>query len=241
MKQTIQLGTERVSYTVEWKQVKNINLRLRKDTGLSVSAPKRVSLAEIEQVIRQHEKQILQTLQEYQKEAAEKRQQYPVQYVTGESVLYLGKYYTLEVTQGKTSAVFLEGERLFLQVQHPENSGERKRVFDTWWYDTCQKAIQNLCRAVYPIYEAHKISYPEIKFRTMVSQWGNCRPTRGILTFNLRLLAAPVRCMEYVVLHEFTHFLYPNHSKAFYAFIQAEMPDWKKIQQLLQKTVEVRI
>ncbi|MFR4476737.1 MAG: M48 family metallopeptidase [Ruminococcus callidus] len=42
-----------------------------------------------------------------------------------------------------------------------------------------------------------------------------------MLTFNLRLLAAPVRCIEYVVIHEFTHFLHPDHSPAFYAEIAA--------------------
>ena len=77
-------------------------------------------------------------------------------------------------------------------------------------------------------------------FRQMVSQWGNCRPSRKILTFNTRLLAAPVRCIEYVVIHEFTHFLYPNHSRGFYDFIAAELPDWKKLQETLQKFVQTR-
>ena len=116
-----------------------------------------------------------------------------------------------------------------------------KRIFDTWWNDTCSKAVCNLCRAVYPIFAAHGVKFPMIRFRAMVSQWGNCRPERGVLTFNTRLLAAPLRCMEYVVIHEFTHFLYPNHSSAFYHFIAEELPDWKKLQETLQNEVETRV
>ena len=91
------------------------------------------------------------------------------------------------------------------------------------------------------MFEAKGVAFPEIRFRRMVAQWGNCRPTRGVLTFNLRLLAAPVRCIEYVVIHEFTHFLHPDHSPAFYAEIAAELPDWKQLQETLQHMVETRI
>lgn len=73
----IVLGGETVSYTLERKAVKNINLRLRPDTGLSVSAPKYVALSQVERVLMQHQQKILETLRQYQTAAAERRQQYP--------------------------------------------------------------------------------------------------------------------------------------------------------------------
>ena len=71
------------------------------------------------------------------------------------------------------------------------------------------------------------IKYPEIKFRKMVSQWGNCRKEKGILTFNTNLIYAPYECIKYVILHEFTHLLQPNHSSAFYNELAKICPDWK--------------
>ena len=62
----IVLGGETVSYTLERKAVKNINLRLRPDTGLSVSAPKYVALSQVERVLMQHQQKILETLRQYQ-------------------------------------------------------------------------------------------------------------------------------------------------------------------------------
>ena len=216
----IVLGGETVSYTLERKAVKNINLRLRPDTGLSVSAPKYVALSQVERVLMQHQQKILETLRQYQTAAAERRQQYPRSFSTGETV---------------------QGDKLLLLVKHPEDAQCRERVFNSWWETSCEKAVRNLCRAVYPVFEAKGVAFPEIRFRRMVAQWGNCRPTRGVLTFNLRLLAAPVRCIEYVVIHEFTHFLHPDHSPAFYAEIAAELPDWKQLQETLQHMVETRI
>ena len=119
----IVLGGETVSYTLERKAVKNINLRLRPDTGLSVSAPKYVALSQVERVLMQHQQKILETLRQYQTAAAERRQQYPRSFSTGETVLYLGKYCTLEVLRGSRECVQVQGDKLLLLVKHPEDAG----------------------------------------------------------------------------------------------------------------------
>lgn len=235
----ITLAGETISYTLERKAVKNINMRLRPETGLLVSAPMHVPSERVEHILQQHAAKILQTLHQYAA-AAEKPKQYPVHYTAGEPVLYLGKSCRLAVERGSRESVLVQGETLRLLVKQPENEQVRKQVFDSWWENACEKAVRNLCRAVYPVFEAKGVAFPEIRFRHMVSQWGNCRPTSGVLTFNLRLLAAPVRCMEYVVMHEFSHFLHPDHSPAFYAEIAAELPDWKQLQKQL-RDVETRI
>ena len=68
----------------------------------------------------------------------------------------------------------------------------------------------------------------------MKSRWGSCLPGKGTITLNLRLMAYPLSCVEYVVLHELCHFVHPNHSPAFHALMTALMPDWKQRRQQLQ-------
>ncbi len=238
---TITLCGETVSYTLERKAVKNINLRLRQESGITVSAPQRVPLELVEQLLQRHSARILETLHQYDTAAREKRQQYPRDYADGESILYLGRCYRLEIARSSRECVRTEGEKLLLLVHDPADDAGRKRVFDHWWDTVCEKAVRNLCRAVYPVFAEKGVAFPEIRFRKMVSQWGNCRPGRGVLTFNLRLLAAPPRCIEYVVIHEFTHFLHPDHSPAFYAAVAAELPDWKQLQKQLEELVEIRV
>ena len=49
-------------------------------------------------------------------------------------------------------------------------------------------------------------------------------------------IEAPLSCIEYVVTHEFVHFLQPNHSRKFYQYLSMFMPDWKERKSSLEKT-----
>lgn len=68
----------------------------------------------------------------------------------------------------------------------------------------------------------------EIKYRTMKSTWGVCRPTVRTITFNKRLVHQPVEFIEYVVLHEMCHLLVQNHSRDFYALVAYHMPYFRQ-------------
>lgn len=88
--------------------------------------------------------------------------------------------------------------------------------------------LYEICHKYYPIIEQYGFAFPEVKIREMTSRWGSCRPTKGRITLNSRLAGKPREATEYVVLHELAHFVYPNHSKGFYQFIETYMPDWKE-------------
>lgn len=68
----------------------------------------------------------------------------------------------------------------------------------------------------------------------MTSRWGSCRPRNQALTLNTALIKAPKEAAEYIVVHEFTHFLHPDHSRSFYEAVARVMPDWKERRQLLR-------
>ena len=93
-----------------------------------------------------------------------------------------------------------------------------------------------MCKKAYPYFELRGIEYPEIKFKKMISRWGSCHSKRKILTFNINLMYARLECIEYVVLHEFTHFLVPNHSSKFYDELKKVCPDWKVLRKELNDT-----
>ena len=108
-------------------------------------------------------------------------------------------------------------------------------MLDKWLMSICKDTIQSLCDAIYPKFQKYGVSYPTIRYRSMVSRWGSCQPKRGVLTFNYALVEAPISCIEYVVVHEFTHFLQPNHSKTFYQQLAMFMPDWEERKKILEK------
>jgi hypothetical protein len=75
---------------------------------------------------------------------------------------------------------------------------------------------------------------PVIRVRDMSSRWGVCAPAKRQITFALRLYNMPPAAQIYVVVHEYCHFLVPNHSAAFWHEVEKLMPDWKERRQLLK-------
>ena len=75
---------------------------------------------------------------------------------------------------------------------------------------------------------------PVIRVRSMTSRWGVCYMARRQITFALQLYNQPPAAQIYVVVHEYCHFLQPNHSPAFWAEVEKLLPDWKARRQLLK-------
>lgn len=66
-----------------------------------------------------------------------------------------------------------------------------------------------------------------IRIHPMKTRWGSCNFKKGTLNFNLYLIDQPHECIEYVVMHEFAHFICPDHSPTYHALMTSLMPDWK--------------
>ena len=184
MNREIILGDRTIKYDLQYKKVKNINLRIKPDGSIKVSANKRVPQKIIDDFIISKADFIGRALEKYKNIPATVQKQY-----------------------------FTE--------------------------DEVKEQIHDLCNKAFPYYEKRGIKYPEIKFRKMVSRWGSCHTKKGILTFSTNLMYAPAECIEYVVWHEFTHFLQPNHSSKFYDELAKVYPNWKECRKKL-KEISIR-
>ena len=72
-----------------------------------------------------------------------------------------------------------------------------------------------------------------IRIHPMKTRWGSCNCKKGTLNFNLYLVDQPIECIEYVVMHEFAHFVHPDHSPAYHALMTHLLPDWKARKKIL--------
>ena len=127
----------------------------------------------------------------------------------------------------------VSGEYLTVYVRQPESAALRQRVICDFFRAQCRETVLRICRQVSPAFQARSVPEPEIRFRAMKARWGSCQPVRHLLTFSYTLAEVSLPCVEYVVLHEFTHFLHPNHSPAFYKCLSEFLPDWKSRRDLL--------
>lgn len=107
----------------------------------------------------------------------------------------------------------------------PLSEAERRRAL---------ARLQPVVDRLYPIVEAYGVARPHVTVRAMRTRFGSCSVNRGRITLNAMLADAPEAAVEYVVLHELAHFLHPNHSRAFYGFIERYMPDWRERERILK-------
>ena len=123
-----------------------------------------------------------------------------------------------------------------IELKSPLILGPMAGVTDRPFRELCRETVTKLCEAAYPKFGKYGIRFPEIKFREMVSRWGSCMPRAGRITFNYAIASVPFVCIEYVVIHEFTHFLHPDHSADFYRQLSVFLPDWRERKALLEKS-----
>jgi predicted metal-dependent hydrolase len=161
-------------------------------------------------------------------------------YVAGESFKFLGKELRLKLSRGKNS-VTTDGVYLYLTVPDVQNAENKERQITRWYEQQCRTLFQELIDERYPVFRKHGVPSPTLTLRDMTSRWGSCQPKRGIITLNKKLIEAPRNCIEYVVMHEFIHFLHPNHSKKFYDLLSTLMPDWRERKNALESGDHSRI
>ena len=219
-------------YILTRKSVKNLNMRVKPTGEIFVSAAPLVPVKYIDNFVLSHEQTLIKTLDRYEKIRANTVQ--PLQYVSGEKIRFLGEELHLLVEAALVQEVEKIGKFLFLRVKDTSDFKRKERVMKKWISAKQIEVFLEICKEIYPLFKPYGVKYPLVKIRTMKSRWGSCQPQKGIITLNAKMIAAPREAIEYVVLHEFAHFIHPNHSKDFYGLVEKLMPDWKERRELLQ-------
>lgn len=233
---TVLYEGEEIPYELELKPVKNLNLRIRKDCRVFVSASASIPPEEIDEFMHNKGAYIRAAQKKFAAMAQYAAQ--PKQYISGETFYFLGRNLRLKVEQGTRNSIINDGVYLHLSVKDPKDFAKRQRMVTRYLDSQCQAVFSEICRDIYPVFQKYGVAMPALRIRNMDTRWGSCLAQKGIITLNKRLLEVPRSCIEYVVTHEFCHFIHPNHSENFYNFLTMLMPDWKSRKQLLDKSAE---
>lgn len=215
-----------IEYVLTRKSVKNINLRIKTDGTVLVSANAAVPAKYIDKLIKEKQFFIIKAQNKFKEKKPVKISSR--QYINGESYHILGEERRLKLLAGTKEEVFYKEGILFLIVKDTDDFARKEQLIQQWMKLSQRDTFEEICQKIYPLVQSYGVTYPEIKIRSMTSRWGSCRPQKNSITLNSRLIEVPYCCIEYVVLHEFAHFIHPNHSKQFYDFVEMLMPDWKQ-------------
>ena len=230
---TVSADGRQITYFLEQKQVKNLNLRIRKDGNVYVSANPLVPVQEIDQFVAQKSDYILRAVNQFKQ--MQQYQPAPKRYVSGETFYIQGRGLRLTVSQSEKESLISDGVFLYLKVKDPENYEKKRKLVRKYLDQQCRDIFQEELSHLYPLFEKYGVAKPQLRIRDMDTRWGSCLAKKGIITLNKRLLEVPRNCIEYVVMHELCHLVHPNHSKQYYQFLTMMMPDWKQRKEALDK------
>ncbi|HTQ01695.1 MAG TPA: SprT family zinc-dependent metalloprotease [Casimicrobiaceae bacterium] len=186
-------------------------------SGLTVRAPRWVTLSEIEEALFERAQWIVRALAEWR---SRRREVMPREWKSGAPILYRGRELALEVFPGRRKHVWPD---LFnLTVLHPRAQVESEvaELVGKWLRDEAWALVAPQVEAY-----AGRITRtpPTLRLSNARSEWGSCN-ARGEIRLNWRLVQLPPALAEYVVAHEVAHLVELNHSPRFWALVESLMP-----------------
>lgn len=156
------------------------------------------------------------------------------QYISGETHYYLGRQYRLRIKAGGKSRVRLIGRYFEVEAPKPDDRKYIRKLMHKWYLDHTKQLINKRLQKWLPGFERWQISEPEVQFRRMRKRWGSLTASGSIL-FNTELVKAPLQCVDYVIVHELCHLIYPKHDSRYYRLLERIMPDWSQRKERLER------
>ena len=139
-------------------------------------------------------------------------------------IVLFGNSLKIRRTTGKYNHVSYDKDTLYVQCRE---QADPEKVVRQFLDKLCKDVFLDIATLTFRSLSDYHLEFPDVKIRDMKSRWGSCTPAKNSITLNRKLIHYPFEFIEYVVLHEFVHFIQPNHSKAFYNIIENYMPDYK--------------
>ena len=135
---------------------------------------------------------------------------------------YLGKKYVIMLVQSES--VTISDDKIYvksLTTLEKWIRSEMLRIFTERLLMNYQKFEEN-------------IPFPKLKIRNMKTRWGVCNKRDDSVTLNSKLIRYSIREIDYVIVHELSHFVHFDHSREFWNTVSYYMPDYKKAVKVLK-------
>lgn len=214
---------ETISFELIYKKRTTIGIYIDLYGNVEVQAPKGTSEESVLQLLEGKWDLIQQRTKEMKDRTVGHMEKV---YDHGESFLYLGNTYPILISQDtdiKKDHVVLEENKLHVYVKQQED--ERiKQALKRFYYRQCKALVEKRVQ----FYQSNfRVKPRSIRISDSKSTWGTCDSMRQ-LTFNWRLAMAPLKVIDYVVVHEMCHMVHMNHDRSFWRLVGKIIPDYEQ-------------
>ena len=215
-----------LEYELVRSKIKNMYILIRNGKVI-VKVPKAISDNRIRNFINSKEEWINKKLKEFEKKSFKEKS-----YVSGEVFKVLGNDYTLNIEYGDFEKASVNLNNGYINICVSENceTVKIKELIEKMYYKI---ALMIVDKSVNMWKNILKIAPDVVVIKKLKTAWGKCN-SKGKITINPDLMKYDQRVIDYVVLHEFCHLRYMNHSKDFWNMVSKYMPDYKLLRNELK-------
>lgn len=209
---------------IQKKKIKRIIIRVSQINEIKVSCPLNFSYDDALSKVYQHREWIEKTINRQNKSIED----LAIRQWMRDEVIYLeGRRYNL-INDNSLNEIFVINDQDILIKGDPKQTIEQIR--QSLYYKITEEF--NLC---YHSFKPHVAQKPFLEIKKMKSRWGSCNYKSGRIVINNMLVHVAPELLHYVMIHEFTHLIFPNHSKQFRDFLKKCIPNYRDYEKQLKQ------
>ena len=206
------LDDKKIDVIIEHKQNKNLYIRVTDNLDLSVTCNKRVSEKEILDIISKNSKSLIKMYNRKLKE------------LDNNSIFYyLGKPYTI-IYNKDVGKYYIEEDCIIVKDE---------KMLNKFYTNECVRVFTQELEKYNPYF--NYLPKYSLRVRKMKTRWGVCNRGNNTVTLNSELLKKDIRLIDYVVVHELSHFKEANHSDKFWHEVSLRYPNYKEARKELNE------
>jgi predicted metal-dependent hydrolase len=225
---SIQFGSKEICFHLSYSNRKSLGITITPDMDILVKAPVETDLDKIKERVRKKAPWIIKQQSfflTFHPKTPERR------YISGETHLYMGRQYRLQITIGQKNEVRHRGS--FIEIITKEKT-KAKELLKQWYREKAKDKFALIAEPLIERFKKHNTEPKGLFMQEMPTRWGSCTP-KGKIILNPELIKAPRHCIEYVIIHELCHLIHHDHTQKFVDLQTKEMPDWEKWKNKLER------
>lgn len=223
-------GRKTINYIIIYCDRRTMEIAVHPDCSVIIKAPKDSAILLIKKKLQKRARWIIRQLN-YFKQFSPKT---PSRcYVNGETHLYLGKQYRLQLTEDSKDFVKLSRGFFHITTRFPPTPETAQELLNAWYLEKANTQFKDSLDRCWPKFKNFDVIKPSLSIKRMQKRWGSLSK-KGTLTLNTDLVRAPKECIDYVVTHELCHLKYHDHGSEFYNLLDSVIPGWEKIKYKLE-------
>ena len=203
MNMKVEINNQLIDVFVIKKRQKNTYLRVKED-GIYITTNYLTTNKYILNLLRENENKIIK-MQEHLK----KKQEY------NQDFFYLGKKYN--IVKSNLNDIIIGTDTILVRDE---------LILNKWLVKQARIIFKENLDEIYKIFPV-EIPYPSLTIRKMKTRWGVCNTRIKKITLNLELIKKDKKYLDYVIVHELSHLVYPNHGSDFWHLVSILVPNYK--------------